>query len=420
MKNYLLSFLYCLLYLAITLLGFWGLSCILDDQTYQTVIMTSLFLGLGMSFFLSIWFRQDELFFLLFLTLLTYSFLGYFHLSDKPEINAYFNLVAYPLICLLYPINVYLLFQISANDSFSYSFFKKLFILLGEICTIYFFTYFIPFLFGPAVLFMFETKINAFLRFSFGLSSSFPLSSILVFLICLFLIIHRKPNRIEQLQTSLITLFIVTFLSFYFIHFPLFFHLCFVGGVTVVLFSMLQVSHKMAFLDELTNIPGRRALMTRLKELENEDYTLAMIDIDFFKRLNDSYGHEVGDQALRMISATLSQHSAFGTLYRYGGEEFVLLFAHKSLDEVLDSMETTRVLVSNSDFFLRKKAAGSTNKQPYLASIHITLSVGVAQKMSTQSYDEVINIADQALYKAKQTGRNKTVYNRNGRFFELF
>ena len=77
MKNYLLSFLYCFLYLSITLLGFWGLSCVLDAQTYRIVLMTCLAVGLGMSFFLNLWFRQDELFFLLFLTLLTYLFLGY-------------------------------------------------------------------------------------------------------------------------------------------------------------------------------------------------------------------------------------------------------------------------------------------------------------------------------------------------------
>ena len=145
-----------------------------------------------------------------------------------------------------------------------------------------------------------------------------------------------------------------------------------------------------------------------------------MIDIDFFKRLNDSYGHEVGDQALRTISATLSQHSTEGTLYRYGGEEFVLLFPHQQLDDILDSMEGTRTMVSNSDFFLKPKKSAVSNNQPYLASLHITLSVGVAQKMPHQTFDEVINVADQALYKAKQTGRNKTVYNKDGKFYELF
>jgi diguanylate cyclase (GGDEF)-like protein len=177
----------------------------------------------------------------------------------------------------------------------------------------------------------------------------------------------------------------------------------------------------MAFLDELTNIPGRRALMTQLKQIDSEHYTLAMIDIDHFKRLNDSYGHEVGDQALRTIASTLSQHIHSGTLYRYGGEEFVLLFPRKQLDDILDEMESTRVLVSNSDFFLRPKNIDKKQKnQPYMASVHITVSCGVAQKQPLQSYDEVLNIADQALYKAKQTGRNKTVYNKNGKFFELF
>ena len=90
-------------------------------------------------------------------------------------------------------------------------------------------------------------------------------------------------------------------------------------------------------------------------------------------------------------------------------------------DDILDEMESTRVLVSNSDFFLRPKTSQKKQaNQPYMASVHITVSCGVAQKQPLQTYDEVINLADQALYKAKQTGRNKTVYNKDGKFFELF
>lgn len=420
MKNYLLSFLYCFLYLSITLLGFWGLSCVLDAQTYRIVLMTCLAVGLGMSFFLNLWFRQDELFFLLFLTLLTYLFLGYFNLPEVTQ-NTYYSLVAFPLICLLYPINVYFLFQTNANDSFIYSFGKKFFILFCQIAFIYFFTYFIPVLFGAPFLLAVEKQIGALLNYSFGLSTVIPLSSILVFAVCLFLLLSRKVNKIEQIQACVATLFSVTFFSFLLRSHPFWFHLCFMGSVSCVLFSLLQISHKMAFLDELTNIPGRRALMTQLKQIDSENYTLAMIDIDHFKRLNDTYGHEVGDQALRTIASTLSQHIHTGTLYRYGGEEFVLLFPRKQLDDILDEMESTRVLVSNSDFFLRPKNIDKKQKnQPYMASVHITVSCGVAQKQPLQSYDEVLNIADQALYKAKQTGRNKTVYNKNGKFFELF
>lgn len=420
MKNYLLSFLYCFLYLSITLLGFLGLSCILDAQTYRIVLMTCLAFGLGMSFFLNLWFRQDELFFLLFLTLFTYLFLGYFNLPAQTQ-NSYYSMIAFPLICLLYPVNVYFLFQSNVKDSFIYSFAKKFFILLCQITFIYFFTYFIPTLFGAPFLLAFESKIHTILNYSFGLSSVIPLTSIFIFAICLFLLVCRKIHKIEQIQACVVTLYSVTFFSFFLISHPFFFHLCFIGAVSCVLFSLLQISHKMAFLDELTNIPGRRALMTELKQIDAEEYSLAMIDIDHFKRLNDTYGHEVGDQALRTIAATLSQHIHTGTLYRYGGEEFILLFPRKQLDDILDEMESTRVLVSNSDFFLRPKTSQKKQaNQPYMASVHITVSCGVAQKQPLQTYDEVINLADQALYKAKQTGRNKTVYNKDGKFFELF
>jgi len=234
-------------------------------------------------------------------------------------------------------------------------------------------------------------------------------------------VLKSSNDKIEQIQACVVTLYSVTFFSFFLIFHPFFFHLCFIGAVSCVLFSLLQISHKMAFLDELTNIPGRRALMTELKQIDAEEYSLAMIDIDHFKRLNDTYGHEVGDQALRTIAATLSQHIHTGTLYRYGGEEFILLFPRKQLDDILDEMESTRVLVSNSDFFLRPKTSQKKQaNQPYMASVHITVSCGAAQKQPLQTYDEVINLADQALYKAKQTGRNKTVYNKDGKYFDLF
>ena len=420
MKNYLLSFLYCLIYLSITIMGFGALCFVFDAQTYHTILMTCLILGLGMSLFLSVWFKQDELFFLLFLTLLTYCFIGFFNRSDYSS-NSYYNLIAFPLTCLLYPINVYFLFQVTSGDSFFRTFLKKLFILSIEIVVIYFFTYFVPFLLGPSAFLAFETTIGKILYFSFIRDFSFPVVSIFSFIICWTLTLHRRQNTPEQIQACVSTLFCLTFLSFFLISIPSLFQLSFLAGVLCVLFSLLQISHKMAFLDELTNIPGRRALMTQLKQIESDDYTLAMLDIDHFKRLNDSYGHEVGDQALRTIAATISQHVTSGTLYRYGGEEFVLLYPKKSIDDILDQMENARVLVSNSNFFLTPNAPEKKQKnQPYMASVQITLSIGVTQKQPLQTYDEVINIADQALYKAKQTGRNKTVYNKAGKFFELF
>ncbi len=423
MKKYSLSFLYCLAYLVTFLLGFCCLSSILDKQTYQIVVQTVLFLSIGMSFFISVWFRLDELFFLIFLSLCVYVVVGYFAFTPQLE-NTYYHQLGFPLICILYPLNVYAMFHISPKDSVFWSFLKNFIILMIEVAVIYFFTYFIPVLFGAQFVALFQTKISALLNFTFGLtelSFTLPLVSVLIFVMCFILLALKKLSKSTQIQASILSLFFITYVSFFFVDNRFVFPLCYLAGSANVLFSLLQVSHKMAFLDELTNVAGRRALMTELKKIEKEDYSLAMIDIDFFKRLNDSYGHEVGDQGLRMIAASLAEHSCGGTLYRYGGEEFVLLFPHCKLDEILDNLENARELISNANFFLRpKKNAQTMTGSPYLASIKITLSVGVTQKRDGQSYDDVINIADQALYKAKQTGRNKTVYNKDGRYYELF
>lgn len=86
----------------------------------------------------------------------------------------------------------------------------------------------------------------------------------------------------------------------------------------------------MAYQDELTSLPGRRALKEYLLKLGSE-YTIAMFDIDHFKKFNDTHGHDVGDQVLRMVASKLATVSGRGKSFRYGGEEFTLVFSEKSL-----------------------------------------------------------------------------------------
>jgi GGDEF domain-containing protein len=86
----------------------------------------------------------------------------------------------------------------------------------------------------------------------------------------------------------------------------------------VLVVSVIETSHSMAFRDELTGIPGRRALDEALLKLTG-NYSVAMLDIDFFKKFNDRYGHNVGDQVLRLVASRFSQVSGGGKPYRYGG-----------------------------------------------------------------------------------------------------
>jgi len=89
--------------------------------------------------------------------------------------------------------------------------------------------------------------------------------------------------------------------------------------------AIIKDSYSKAYLDDLTGLPGRRALNENLARLEG-NYSIAMVDIDFFKQFNDTYGHNVGDEVLKFISVIIKNVSGGGKAFRYAGEEFTILF----------------------------------------------------------------------------------------------
>ncbi len=171
----------------------------------------------------------------------------------------------------------------------------------------------------------------------------------------------------------------------------------------------------MAFSDELTGLPSRRALTDALMRLP-ELYTVAMVDIDHFKKLNDEHGHAAGDQVLRLIGSTLTRTEGGGRPFRYGGEEFAILFPGKLVDEALPYIEDLRETIEASTFIVRSRSrpkrrpatrARSSGGQRRVA---ITVSIGVAEPQDGGADpEEVIRTADQALYRAKRAGRNRVV-----------
>lgn len=185
--------------------------------------------------------------------------------------------------------------------------------------------------------------------------------------------------------------------------------------------SLIYHSFRLAYIDELTEIPGRRALVEALDD-PGSVFTLAMLDVDHFKKFNDTHGHEVGDQVLRMVAARIATVGQGGAAYRYGGEEFTIVFPGRSLDEVGEELERLRQLVESSPLYLRgqdrpkdkpkkTQAAGrksgkgaSAKKAP---SVGVTVSIGVATRRPSETWEKVMKRADQALYKAKQAGRNQ-------------
>lgn len=181
------------------------------------------------------------------------------------------------------------------------------------------------------------------------------------------------------------------------------------GAVLVV--AVLQESHRMAFRDELTGLPGRRALREALAAL-GPTYVVAMVDVDHFKQFNDTHGHDVGDQVLKLVATRLAEVQGGGRAFRYGGEEFTLLFAGATSAAAMPHLEAVRVAIEQHALVLRdndrreKRAPRGEHTLDQVLSV--TVSIGIAgpgRRASTP--EEVMKAADEALYRAKQNGRNR-------------
>jgi diguanylate cyclase (GGDEF)-like protein len=192
--------------------------------------------------------------------------------------------------------------------------------------------------------------------------------------------------------------------------------LCFLSSLLILGWAIFDMYWHRVYIDELTGVPNRRALDEALHRLE-PPYALAMVDIDHFKKFNDSYGHEEGDNVLRYVAAHLAQTSQ-GRAYRYGGEEFCLVFPgwdSRRAEELADSI---RESLSRKEFFIRlpeairektsDKDRGTLKAKGKHVSVTISLGVAAPDK-NCRYYHEVIALADEGLYEAKDKGRNRVV-----------
>ena len=184
------------------------------------------------------------------------------------------------------------------------------------------------------------------------------------------------------------------------------------GGLILVV-SVIEASYFMAFRDGLTALPTRRALGEALLRIQGP-YSVAMVDIDRFKAFNDDYGHDVGDQVLRMVATEIGRVGGGGRAFRYGGEEFAVLFSGKGAEEVLPHLERLRKAVEEVKFTLRGSARPIEKPETPLPTpspgrqLSVTVSIGVAERADRRSApSESLTLADEALYRAKKAGRNR-------------
>lgn len=186
-------------------------------------------------------------------------------------------------------------------------------------------------------------------------------------------------------------------------------------GLIIVL---LQGARDLAYRDELTGLPGRRALNERLKGL-GKQYVIAMLDVDHFKKFNDTHGHDMGDEVLKMVARHIARVKGGGLPYRFGGEEFCVLFPGRNIEYSRPFLEQLRSDIENYSMSLRNHADRPRDKEQGaqrrgrragnrgIQAVSVTISIGLAEpRESGDSLAEVMKAADTALYQAKKNGRN--------------
>lgn len=183
--------------------------------------------------------------------------------------------------------------------------------------------------------------------------------------------------------------------------------------ITVLLGLSVQMLN-LAYIDELTQLPGRRALLADMRKLGRRS-AITMLDVDHFKKFNDTYGHDVGDQVLKLIAAQLNQEPGCKA-YRYGGEEFTLLFKHDDEERIWEHLESVRQRIADYPLHLRSKQRPRKSQQGKQQRgqgsskrVKVTISLGCAVRQAGESTTVMIKRADALLYKAKKAGRNRAV-----------
>lgn len=160
--------------------------------------------------------------------------------------------------------------------------------------------------------------------------------------------------------------------------------------------SRLKAAESEARNDPLTGLPNRRSLAEFLKRLGTKGFCFLIVDVDYFKRINDKYGHDIGDEVLQQLATILKDRVRESDLAaRIGGEEFCVVFPETGLDNSAMLAEKLRAAIAAMPF------------QTSAGKIAVTASIGVAEHRSGTNHSETFKAADTALYQSKQHGRNR-------------
>jgi len=366
---------------------------------------------LGIAVFLSWKFNRINSFYFLTLCLPVYA-AQVFLLTYPVDINSFATQLIVAIACLILPLNATIMKTWRLAAGISFTNFKRLLFISSQFALLYW-------LLKNEQLIVLK-YINPEMLAPFSpLPSVFPSSSIFIIPLAILVqiySIYKKPNILEIHQ--LIAL-IAIFTGIFFIEHLHFTVLVYAGIGLMFSIAVIQESYEMAYIDTLTRLPGRRTMEEELQKLSG-CFSIAMLDIDHFKKLNDNYGHDVGDQVLRMVAKHIRRVGGGGKPCRYGGEEFSIIFPGKMVSQVMPFLEILRDEIATTPFALRNKnrpkeiPSERQKKKTPSKLISVTVSIGISDshKKNADS-EEVLKTADKALYKAKKLGRNRSIYMKN-------
>lgn len=389
-----------------------------DDLLAASAFLPFVILPIGA--ILSLWFNRGRAF--LSLTSLFIAYMGYF-VATKNNVDPFAGKAVLSAIAIFIPLNVTLMLALPERGVFHFRSYRWLLLILVE-------TLFTAWVANAGTSTLSGTAWIKVFDHSLLKPDPTPFLGDLLFATGIALAVGRIFERQLPLEIGLGSALLAFILAYSWTDSPEGFTIFFSASGLILLISVLQESHRMAFRDELTSLPGRRMLEEQMLGM-GPAFTIAMVDIDHFKKFNDTHGHDVGDQVLRMVGARLADVAGGGRAYRYGGEEFSILFPDKAVEETLPHLENLRTAIENYVLIARTQdrrqaereredrrmksgersdatsdAAGRsmTESEP----LSVTVSIGVAERnRRLHTPAAVLRAADEALYRAKHAGRNR-------------
>lgn len=258
--------------------------------------------------------------------------------------------------------------------------------------------FFVPMIFSTILLVFFALSLSLRFRLSYTIFCC-VLTAVLANS-HYFLPLHTTPPL--QVQIAILTLSILMmFGSFTAISYA--FYLKYTKSEEKIV-QYTKRLEQMANTDALTTLWNRRAMNEHLTDLAKNfdkhktDFSVVILDIDFFKKVNDEYGHGMGDFILKSLSYLFKTYmEGKGQIARWGGEEFLLTFENMDYDRAISYMEALRLRVENQEFTFKD------------TTIRITITAGIEEYRSNIGLDQLLTKADEKLYIGKTSGRNRIV-----------